>query len=148
MWIFTADKNGNPGHPTRRFAMIRKLRKQGRVRIIGGGASGKPPVAVFLDREFDCSKTVNRRLVIALDPGYRHIGLTVCEPKDGKLTVYGKGILETRVPEIKEMMTERRGYRRLRRYCSRYRRRRMSEEQLLPQDIIWMMKRQLCWVTY
>lgn len=129
MWIFTADKNGNPGPPTRRFAMIRKLRKQGRVRIIGGGASGKPPVAVFLDREFDYSKTVNRKLVIALDPGYRYIGFAVCEPKDGKLIVYGKGILETRIPDIKELMAERRGYRRFRRYCSRYRKRRMSEKQ-------------------
>lgn len=129
MLLFTVDKCGKPGHPTRRFDMIRKLKKQGRVRIVGGGASGKPPVVVFLDREFDYSKTAERKLVIALDPGYRYIGFGVCEPKSGKLTVYCKGVLETRIPEIKGLMTERRMHRRFRRYCSRHKKRRLSKRQ-------------------
>ena len=49
--------------------------------MIGGGISGKPPVAVFLDREFDSTHTVERKLVIALDPGYQYIGFSVCESK-------------------------------------------------------------------
>ena len=42
--VFTVDRHGNPGHPTRRFDLIRKLKKRGQVRIIGGGASGKPAI--------------------------------------------------------------------------------------------------------
>lgn len=127
--IFTVDRNGNPGHPTRRFDMIRKLRKRGRVRIVGGGASGKPPVAIFLDREFDYLRTVGRKLVIALDPGYRYIGFAVCEPRDGELAVYCRGVLHTRIPEIKGLMTDRRSFRRFRRYLSRWKKKRLSARQ-------------------
>lgn len=127
MVIFTVDKYGRPGHPTRRFDMIRKLRKRGRVRIIGGGASGKPPVAVFFDREFDYTKTVSRKIVIALDPGYQHIGFAICEPKNKKFAVYCCGVLKTRIPEIKELMTERRAHRRARRYYSRAKKKRLSK---------------------
>jgi len=84
MILFTADKYGRPGHPTKKSDMIRKQRKRGRVKIIGGGASGKSPVVMFLDREFDYSKTVPRKIIIALDPGYSCIGFAVCEPKDKK----------------------------------------------------------------
>ncbi|MDN5331876.1 MAG: hypothetical protein PWP45_1101 [Tepidanaerobacteraceae bacterium] len=129
MMLFTVDKYGRPGHPTRRFDMIRKLKKQGRVKIVGGGTSGKPPVVVFLDREFDYSKTIGRQLVIALDPGYRYIGFAICESESGKLTVYCKGVLETRIPEIKGLMTERRMHRRSRRYYARYKKRRLSDQQ-------------------
>ncbi|MDI6813302.1 MAG: RRXRR domain-containing protein [Desulfitobacteriaceae bacterium] len=127
--LFTVDKNGNPGHPTKRFNMIRKLRKRGKVRIVGGGASGKPPVVVFLDREFDYSRTVGRKLVVALDPGYRYIGFAVCEPKDGDLVVYCRGVLRTRIPEIKELMSGRRSFRRFRRYLARYKKKRLSARQ-------------------
>lgn len=127
--IFTVDRNGNPGHPTRRFDMIRKLRKRKRMRIVGGGKSGKPPVVVFLDREFDYSRTVGRRLVIALDPGYRHIGFAVCEPGGGELVVYCRGVLRTRIPGIKGLMSDRRSFRRLRRYLSRYKKKRLSARQ-------------------
>ncbi|ACM61540.1 HNH endonuclease [Caldicellulosiruptor bescii] len=127
MVIFTVDKHGRPGHPTRRFDMVRKLVKQGRAKIIGGGASGKPPVVMFLDREFDYSKTIERRLFVVLDPGYHHIGFAVCELRWGVLIVYCIGVLETRIPEIKDLMTKRRGYRRNRRYHSRCRKKRMSK---------------------
>ena len=129
MVVFTVDRYGKPGHPTRRFDMIRKLRKRGRVRIVGGGASGKPPVAVFLDREFDFSRTVGRKLVVALDPGYRYIGFAVCELRGGELVLYCRGVLRTRIPEIKGLMSERRSFRRFRRYLSRYKKRRLSAKQ-------------------
>jgi hypothetical protein len=124
--IHTADKNGNPGHPTKRFDMVRKLRKRGKMRIIGGGASGKPPVAVFLQKEFDYSKTVERKFFIVLDPGYRYIGFVVCEVKDGKLIIYCRGTLRTRIPDIKSLMNSRRAYRRFRRYLSRFKNKRLS----------------------
>ncbi|WP_084665110.1 RRXRR domain-containing protein [Thermanaeromonas toyohensis] len=127
--LFTVDRNGNPGHPTRRFDMIRKLKKRKRVRIIGGGKSGKPPVVIFLDREFDYSRTVGRKLVIVLDPGYRYIGFAVCEPRGGKLVVYCRGVLRTRIPEIKGLMSDRRSFRRFRRYLSRYKKKRLSARQ-------------------
>lgn len=129
MVIFTVDKHGRPGHPTRRFDMVRKLVKQGRAKIIGGGTSGKPPVVMFLDREFDYTKTIERRLFVVLDPGYHHIGFAVCELRWGVLIVYCIGVLETRIPEIKDLMTKRRGYRRNRRYHSRCRKKRMSKRQ-------------------
>ena len=47
---FTVDRLGNPGHPTRRFDQIRKLKKRRQIRIIGGGVSGKPTVVLFLLR--------------------------------------------------------------------------------------------------
>ena len=124
--IFTMDKNGNSGHPTKRFDLIRKLRKQGKVRIIGGGASDKPPVAVFLDREFDTSRTVKRKLIIALDPGYSYIGFTVCEIRNGKLVIYCRGILQTRISDIKGLMSDRRSHRRRMRYLSRFKQKRLS----------------------
>ncbi|RDV83919.1 RRXRR domain-containing protein [Ammonifex thiophilus] len=124
--VFTVDKNGRPGHPTRRYDMIRKLRKRGKARIVGGGASGKPPVVIFLDREFDYSRTVGRKLVVALDPGYRYIGFAVCEPRGRELIVYCRGVLHTRIPEIKGLMGERRAHRRFRRYIARYKKRRLS----------------------
>lgn len=127
--ILTVDRNGNPGHPTKRFDMIRKLRKRGRLRIVGGGASGKPPVVVFLDRDFDYSRTVGRKLVIALDPGYRYIGFSVCEPMDGELVIYCRGVLHTRIPEIKGLLTDRRSHRRFRRYLLRWEKKRLSARQ-------------------
>lgn len=129
MVVFTVDRCGKPGHPTKRFDMIRRLRKRGRVRIVGGGASGKPPVAVFLDREFDYSRTVERKLIVVQDPGYRHIGFAVCEPGGGELVVYCRGVLRTRIPEIKGLMTGRRSFRRSRRYLSRWKKRRLSARQ-------------------
>lgn len=124
--MLTADKNGSPGHPTKRFDLIRKLRKKGEVRIVGGAASGKPPVAVFLKREFDPAKMTERKFLVVLDPGYCYIGFVVCEVKNGKLIVYGKGTLETRISGIKLLMTERRAYRRFRRHLSRGRKKRLS----------------------
>jgi len=124
--IFTIDKNGNPGHPTKRFDLIRKLRKQRKVRIIGGGASGKPPVAIFLDREFDASRTIDRKHIIALDPGYSYIGFAVCEIMNGKLVIYCRGILQTRISDIKGLMSDRRSHRRRRRYLSRFKQKRLS----------------------
>jgi hypothetical protein len=59
--VFTVDRNGNPGHPTRRFDQIRKLLKRGQVRIIGGGVSSKPVTAVFVCKSFDADKTVTRQ---------------------------------------------------------------------------------------
>lgn len=129
MLLFTVDRHGNPGHPTRRFDLIRKLRKRGKVRIVGGGASGKPPVAVFLDKEFDYSRTAGRKLVIVLDPGYRYVGFAVCEPREEKLIVYCRGVLRTRTPEIKELMSDRRSFRRFRRHLSRSKKKRLSFKQ-------------------
>ncbi|ADQ06168.1 HNH endonuclease [Caldicellulosiruptor hydrothermalis 108] len=129
MLLFTIDRNGKPGHPTRRFDMVRKLVKRRRAKIIGGGASGKPPVVMFLDREFDYSKTVSRKLIIVLDPGYHCIGFVVCELKGGKLIVYCTGILVSRIPEIKELITERKAHRRNRRYYSRCKKKRLSARQ-------------------
>lgn len=126
MFAFTVDKNGNPGHPTRRFDMIRKLLKRGRCRIIGGGASGKPPVVIFYDREFDAEKTVDRRFVTSIDPGYRYIGYAVCEIIGDRLVVLIRGELETRTPDIRRLMDRRRMYRRQRRYLQRKRMRRKS----------------------
>lgn len=103
--------------------------KQKRAKIIGGRVSGKPPVVVLLDREFDYSKTVSRKLIVVLDPGYHHIGFTVCEIRSNRLIVYCIGVLETRIPEIKKLMTERRMHRRNRRYYSRYKKRRLSAKQ-------------------
>ena len=87
------DKHGTPGHPTKRFDMIRKLRKRNKARIIGGGASGKPPVVMLLHKEFDSTQTIARRYIISIDPGYTHIGFAVCELIDGKLRVIARGIL-------------------------------------------------------
>jgi 5-methylcytosine-specific restriction endonuclease McrA len=127
--IWTADRNGNAGHPTKRFDLVRKLRKQGKIKIIGGGGSGKPPVVVFLSKEFDFTKTTEKRFLIALDPGYRYIGFAVCEVRDGKLIVFCKGTLETRISDIKLSMTKRRSYRKRRRNLSRYKKKRLSAKQ-------------------
>ena len=124
--IPTIDRHGVPGHPTKRFDLIRKLRKKNKARIVGGGASGKPPVVMLLHKDFDSTQTISRRYVIAIDPGYTHIGFVVCEIIDGKLRVIARGILQTRIPQIKLLMNERRMYRRFRRYISRKKKKRLS----------------------
>ena len=120
------DKHGTPGHPTKRFDLIRKLRRKGKARIIGGGVSGKPPVVMLLHKTFDPTQTILRRYVITIDPGYIHIGFTVCEIIEGKLRVIARGILQTRISQIKLLMTDRRMYRRFRRYVSRKKKKRLS----------------------
>ena len=95
--IFTVDANGNPGHPTRRFDQIRRLLKRGQIRLIGGGLSGKPVTAVFLNRVFDVNETVTRKFVRVLDPGYNDIGYAVCEIKGDALIVLCRGALKTRI---------------------------------------------------
>jgi len=114
----TVDRNGQPGHPTRRFDMVRKLHRRGKARIIGGGASGKPPVVQLLHKDFDPSEMTVRRFIIVLDPGYRHIGFAVCEIIGSKLIVYAVGTLRTRIPSIKKQMDERRRYRRFKRFVA------------------------------
>jgi 5-methylcytosine-specific restriction endonuclease McrA len=130
--VFTKDRSGNPGHPTRRVDMIRKLLKRKQVRITGGGPSGKPVVVIFLYKEFDPDRTVNRRFINVIDPGYNWIGFAVCEIKGNRLIVLCKGDMETFISDIKLRMTERRDYRRMRRYISRYKKRRLSARQSRP----------------
>ena len=126
---FTVDRLGNPGHPTRRFDQVRKLKKRKLVRIIGGGISGKPTVVLFLFKTFDADRTVNRRFVRFVDPGYQHIGFSVCEIIGTKLVVLYRGNLETRIEAIRRLMQQRRCYRRGRRYIARFKRRRLSYQQ-------------------
>jgi len=130
--VFTRDRLGNAGHPTKRVDMIRKLLRRRQVRITGGGLSGKPVVVVFLYKEFDPDRTVNRRFINIIDPGYSRIGFAVCEVAGSRLVVLYKGDMETFISDIKSRMTERRAYRRMRRYISRYKKRRLSARQGRP----------------
>lgn len=127
--VFTRDRYGNPGHPTRRFDMIRKLLRRGQVKIIGGGKTRKPPVVVFLNKVFNPKKTVDRKFLISVDPGYEKSGFAVCEVKNNSLVVLLKGEFKTGISNIKKKMTERRMYRRIRRYIRRLKTRRLSEKQ-------------------
>lgn len=120
MWIFVVDQNGTPGHPTRRTDWVRKQLRRNRARLIGGGHSGKPPVLVLLFQEFDPGKTVHRRFLATLDPGFRNLGYAVSELlPDGALRVLVYGALTARTPEIRALMDERRMYRRSRRHHRR-----------------------------
>ena len=129
MVVFTVDRHGSPGHPTRRFDLIRKLKKRGQVRIIGGGISGKPVTAVFLNKEFDASKMVDRQFVRVIDPGYQNIGYAVCEIAGNKIIIFCKGHLESRIPDIKGLMQDRKSQRRNRRHIARYKMRCLSHRQ-------------------
>ena len=126
--IYTVDANGNPGHPTRRFDQIRRLLKRGQVRLIGGGLSDKPVTAVFLPRVFDVEKTITRKFVRILDPGYSDIGYAVCEVKGDALIVLCRGALKTRIADIKGLMQDRCMHRRGRRTIARFKMRRLSRQ--------------------
>lgn len=128
MLVFTKDRHGNHGHPTRRFDQIRKLLKQKRVKIIGGGASGKPIVVVFLFKKFDADKTIGRQFIRVIDPGYRNIGFAICEVKEKTLVVMQRGSMVTRIADIKGLMQERMMHRRHRRTIARYKMRRLSAQ--------------------
>lgn len=128
MLVFTKDRFGNPGHPTRRHDQIRKLLKRKEVRIIGGGLSGKPIVAMFLNKVFDVEKAISRQFARVIDPGYQNIGYALCEVAGNKLIVLHRGKLETRIPDIKGLMTERRAYRRQRRHIERFKSKRHSRQ--------------------
>jgi hypothetical protein len=123
---FTVDRLGNPGHPTRRFDQIRKLKKRRQIRIIGGGVSGKPTVVLFFFKSFDTDRTVSRRFVRVIDPGYQRIGFAVCEIIGTKLVVLMDGNLESRIEAIRGLMQQRKGYRRSRRHIARFKMRRIS----------------------
>ena len=47
MLVFVLDKAGQPGHPTHRADWVRKQLRRKQAQLIGGGASGKPPVLVL-----------------------------------------------------------------------------------------------------
>jgi len=123
---FTVDRLGNPGHPTRRFDQIRKLKKRRQIRIIGGGVSGKPTVVLFFFKSFDTDRTVSRRFVRVIDPGYQRIGFAVCEIIGTKLVVLMDGNLESRIEAIRGLMQQRKGYRGSRRHIARFKMRRLS----------------------
>lgn len=127
MLVFTLDKEGKPGHPTRRADLVSKLVTRRKARIWGGGRSGKPPVVQFLDRTFDPSETVERRFLVFLDPGFAHVGFAVCEVNGDKIVVLLYGVLLCRTPLIRALMDERRMSRRHRRYCRRARMKRRSK---------------------
>ena len=127
--VFTVDRSGNPGHPTRRFDQLRRLLKRRQVSIIGGGVSGKPTTAVFLHKNFDVDKTITRRFVRVMDPGYGYIGFAVCEVKGDTLVVLCRGTLATRIAEIKGLMDEKRMHRRARRAIARFKVKRLSMQQ-------------------
>ncbi len=114
--VFVVDAYGKPGHPTRRMDWVRKVLRRKQGRIIGGGISGKPAVLVLRDRHFDSGRTVKRKFVVSLDTGYRNIGFALSEIRmDGSLQVFLLGTLTSRTPEIRDLMDERRSYRRGRR---------------------------------
>lgn len=122
MFVFVVDNQGSPGHPTRRLDWVRKCLRRKRARLIGGGVSGKPPVLILQERTFDPCATVERRFVVTLDTGFRHIGFVVAERlSDGTLRVLLMGALHARTPDIRGLMDERKGARRNRRYLRRAR---------------------------
>jgi 5-methylcytosine-specific restriction endonuclease McrA len=127
--VFTVDRNGNPGHPTRRFDQLRKLLKRRQVRIIGGGVSGKPVTAVFLYKMFDVDNVATRKFVRVMDPGYGNIGFAVCEVKGDTLVVLCRGTLTTRIAEIKGLMDEKLMHRRTGRTIARFKMKRLSMQQ-------------------
>lgn len=118
MLIATKDKNGNPGHPTRKADMVFRLVRRKRARLIGGGF--KPLCVQFLDREFDLARTVPRRFTLIVWPGFRKIRYVLFDGAD----LIDRGILETRTPEIRKLIEERKMYRRRRRYLERKKRER------------------------
>jgi len=118
--VFVLDKAGQPGHPTHRADWVRKQLRRKQAQLIGGGASGKPPVLVLNNRVLDSNQTVDRRFVVTLDTGFRYIGFCVGEvTADGTLRVLLRGVLTTRTPGIRAAMDERRMYRHARRYRRR-----------------------------
>jgi len=90
MVVYTLDSKMRPGHPIRRFDMVRKLLKRREVRVIGGGASKKPPVVVFLKKEFDYLRTMERKFIYFLDPGHLNLGAMAGQLKDDDLHVFAK----------------------------------------------------------
>ena len=120
MYYFVIDSNGKPGHPTRKAAWVSKMLRLRRARLIGGARYGRPPVVVLSGQVFDAARTVRRRFIISLDPGYRHIGFAVSELlRDGTLKVWVWGQLDSRTADIRGLMDERRMYRGNRRYRRR-----------------------------
>lgn len=109
--------------------MVRKLLARGQARLLGGEASGQPPVLQYLHRCFDPEQTVDRKFVIFEDTGFIHTGFTVAELVGEQLDVLVRGILTTRTPDIKDIMDERRAHRRARRRHRRLRTRRRSKAQ-------------------
>lgn len=123
--IFTKDKNGNSGHPTRKLDMAGRLIRQKRARIVGGGVSGKPPVLIFLDREFDQAKRIDRKFYVTLDPGYLHTGFCMGFCQNDTFYPLLMGKLQGRTCEIRKLSDERRMHRRRRRSLQRRRNKRI-----------------------
>ena len=117
MIYFMKDKNGKLGHPTRRADMITKHLKRGTAKII---RRTKDTITIqLLDKEFHDEDTVDVEFRLGLDPGYKHIGFAVFKIFNNNITKLFCGEVETRTPDITKNLTERKMYRRKRRYTRR-----------------------------
>ena len=92
--------------------MIHRWIKQGKAKF-------KKHNLVQVFKQFNPAKTVPAKFVVGIDPGYKNIGYAVYKIYNNKITELVSGEVVTRTSEIKELLDNRRMFRRLRR---RYRR--------------------------
>ena len=127
--FLTVDRNGTPGHPTKRMEQVHKLRKRGQARLTGGGLSGTPVIVQFLTKTFDSGKTVSRKFVRVIDPGYEKAGYAVCEVAGTTLKVLLRGDFGMADIHIRGGMQDRKAARRARRSSCRFKAKRLSAQQ-------------------
>lgn len=114
--IFLVDKNKHPLHPTTKYDMIRRWRKQGLARIL---KVVNKVVIVQVYKEFDKSKTIDCEFRIGIDPGYNNIGYILHKIYNNKITRLLVGQVNLRTSEITKLLQERKMFRNSRRHNRR-----------------------------
>ena len=113
MYYFVMDSRNQLGHPTRRVDYIRKELTRGRARIIRNYSNVK--LVQLLCKTFNPSETVNAKIILGLDPGWKHIGFAILKIFRGKYSILVRGVADIRSEEIKKLLKERKMYRQARR---------------------------------
>ena len=113
MYYFVMDSRNQLGHPTRRVDYIRKELTRGRARIIRNYSNVK--LVQLLHKTFNPSETVNAKIILGLDPGYKHVGFAILKIFRGKYSILVRGVAELRTERIKKLLEERKMYRQARR---------------------------------
>jgi len=117
MIYFMLDKNGKQGHPTTKFKFVSKQLRDGTAKIV---SRTKDTITIqLLNKEFHDEDTVDSEFRLGLDPGYKHIGFSVFKIFKDNIIKLFCGEVETRTPDITKNLTERKMYRRKRRYNRR-----------------------------
>ena len=121
-FVYVLSKDGKPLMPTKRFGKVRRLLKEGKAIVVS-----RCPFQIQLTYD---STTYTQKIVLGIDTGSKHIGLSACSEKD---ELYAAEV-KPRKESVKSCLESRRMRRRTRRSrlrsrAARYNNRKKSKKE-------------------